>query len=489
MFHKLYTLLFCLLAGIFSVGLVGCDEEESYTTSPSALLSFSTDTVRFDTIFTTIGSTTKLFKVYNRGDEPLMLPSIRLASGGETGFRVNVDGMSDTEFTDVEVRDGDSLYVFVEVTVDPRDEDNPFLLRDSLQFLLQSGICQQVQLEAYGQDMIVLRGTIFSMDTTLTGERSYVVYDSLVVNGNVTLSLTEGARLHFHSGAFMRVHGTLKAEGSMERPIVFRGDRLDNLFDYLPYDRLDNQWGGITLSASSYDNYLNHVDIHSGGWGIQCDSSASDRNKLTIENSVIHNVAGNALSAINGRIWVGNSELTNAGSHCLKVRGGDVQVVYSTLANFYPWAYRGAALSLSNELCPLTRADFRSSIVTGYSSNELMITRDKVVDTLAFNYRFSHCLLNIPADSIGADTLSDGRYYRVRIDSVGHEVSRITNFPLIDTDIFYYDFSLDSLSQAVGAGNSDDALNFYPFDRLGRSRSEDEAPDAGARERGNLEKE
>ena len=71
----------------------------------------------------------------------------------------------------------------------------------------------------------------------------------------------------------------------------------------------------------------------------------------------------------------------------------------------------------------------------------------------------------------------------VRCDSVEHDVSRITNFPLIDTDIFFYDFSLDSLSQAIGAGHRDDALNLYPLDRLGRSRLEDEAPDAGAQER------
>ena len=94
-----------------SVLSVSCDDEETYTTSPSALLDFSADTVRFDTVFTTIGSSTQLFKVYNRGGESLMLPSIRLASGGRSGFRVNVDGMSGTEFADVEVRDGDSLYV------------------------------------------------------------------------------------------------------------------------------------------------------------------------------------------------------------------------------------------------------------------------------------------------------------------------------------------------------------------------------------------
>lgn len=468
-----------------SVLSVSCDDEETYTTSPSALLEFSADTVRFDTVFTTIGSSTQLFKVYNRGGESLMLPSIRLASGGRSGFRVNVDGMSGTEFADVEVRDGDSLYVFVEVTVDPRDEDNPFLLRDSLQFLLQSGLYQQVQLEAYGQDMIVLRGVSFATDTTLTGERPYVVYDSLCVDSGATLRLSEGVRLHFHSGAFMRVDGTLRAEGSVERPVVFRGDRLDNMFDYLPYDRMDNQWGGIILGASSYDNYLNHADIHSGGWGIRCDSADVALNKLTIENSVIHNVAGDALSAVNGRLWVGNSELTNAGRHCLSVRGGDVQVFFSTLASFSPWAYQGEAVSLSNEWCPLIRAEFRSSIITGrfYSPNDLKLWPTSEPDSLTFNYRFDHCLISVPIDSLRGDTLPGGRYSNVRVDSVGYEVSRMKNFPLIDTDIFFYDFSLDSLSQAIGAGNRDDALNLYPLDRLGRSRLEDEAPDAGARER------
>ena len=441
------------------------------------MLTFSEDTVRFDTVFTTIGSTTQLFKVYNRGKASLMISNIRLASGGSTGFRVNVDGVSATSFTDVEVRHGDSLYVFVEVTVNPRDEDNPFQLRDSLQFFLQSGIYQQVQLEAYGQDMIPLRGATIVTDTTFTGDRPYVVYDSLVVGHGVTLRMSEGTRLYFHDKAFVRIRGTLLAEGSVERPVVFRGDRLDNLFSYLPYDRLDNQWGGIIIDALSFGNHLNFVDIHSGGWGIRCDSADASQVKLTIENSVIHNVAGDALSAVGSRLWVGNSELTNAGGHCLKVRGGDVQVVYSTLANFYPWALRGASLSLTNEKCALTRADFRSCLITGYSSNELMLWPTSEPDSLTFNYRFDHCLLNLPTDSIRAD-----RYLYCQIDSMGHDVSRITNFPQIDTDIFYYDFSLDSLSRAVGAASVDDALLFYPLDRLGRNRLENDAPDAGALE-------
>lgn len=453
-----------------------CDDDEEYTFSPSAHLQFSVDTLRFDTVFTTIGSSTALLKVYNRGKESLLIPSVSLAGGGTSGFRVNVDGMTGTSFTDVELRHGDSLYVFVEVTVNPRDENNPFLIHDSLVFHLASGLEQWVLFEAYGQDMIPLRGTTFGRDTVLTGARPYVVYDSLLVAEGVTLHLSEGTRLYFHEGAYCKVRGTMRAEGSLHHPVIFRGDRLDNMFSYLPYDRLDSQWEGIVFTESSYDNYLNYVDIHSGNYGIICDSADVSRSKLTLENSIIHNVAGNALQASNCRIWVGNSQLTNAGGHVANIRGGHVEFLYSTLANFYPWDVRGAALRLSNEGIPLERADFRSCLITGYSSNELMMTRDSS-SSIPFNYQFAHCLLNVPSDSIKGEA-----YLQVRCDSVGNEVSRIRNFPLIDTDIFYYDFSLDSLSVARGAGNVEDARLFYPSDRNGKSRLEDDGPDAGAYE-------
>ena len=466
----------CIL-GIFLSGMLfSCDDEENYTSSPNALLQFSADTVRFDTVFTTIGSSTAGFKVYNRNSESLLIPSIRLAGEGKSGFRVNVDGMPGVSFSDVELRKKDSLYVFVEVTVNPRDENNPFLIRDSLIFRLAGGAEQRVQLEAYGQDMIVLRGKVFERDTLLSGERPYVVYDSLLVDSGVTLRLSPGTRLHFHSDVSCRVYGTLKAEGTLEQPVVFRGDRLDNLFSYLPYDRLDKQWGGLVFHAGSYDNELRYTDIHSGNFGIVCDSSDAGRSKLLLENSVVHNVAGDALQATACRIWVGNSQLTNAGGHCANIRGGDVQFVYSTLANFYPWTLRGAALRLSNEGISLERADFRSCIVTGYSSSELLCMRDDSTG-LSFNYSMSNTLLNMPGDSIYGE-----RYVAMQCDSLENEVSRMGNFPRIDTDIFYYDFSLDSLSVAVGAGSVEDAVRYYPCDRLGRSRLDDGMPDAGAYE-------
>ena len=45
-------------------------------------LEFSDDTIFLDTVFTNIGSSTYTFKVYNRSDEDVSIPSLRLGQGG-----------------------------------------------------------------------------------------------------------------------------------------------------------------------------------------------------------------------------------------------------------------------------------------------------------------------------------------------------------------------------------------------------------------------
>ena len=87
--------------------------DDGFTTSPSDILAFSTDTVNFDTIFTEQGTATRTLKVYNRSDKSLKISSINLAKGSASGFIVNVDGLSGTSFNDTEIRGQDSLYIFI----------------------------------------------------------------------------------------------------------------------------------------------------------------------------------------------------------------------------------------------------------------------------------------------------------------------------------------------------------------------------------------
>ena len=103
---------------VFLVITFSCRKEE-FITDSGTKLSFSVDTVMFDTVFTTIGSTTKRFKIYNKYNKTISVSSIYLANGNSSNFRLNIDGQQSNSVSDVEVLANDSLYIFVEVTVDP----------------------------------------------------------------------------------------------------------------------------------------------------------------------------------------------------------------------------------------------------------------------------------------------------------------------------------------------------------------------------------
>ena len=148
---KTFFKIVLLLIGISSLLLLSNCKKTQLLTNNSAKLEFSADTVLFDTVFTTIGSTTKYFKIYNNNSGKLIISDIWLASGTQSQFRINVDGSPGVSFNEVEIEANDSLFVFVEVTVDPNNSNNPLVVEDSILFLT-NGNEQRVLLNAWGQD-------------------------------------------------------------------------------------------------------------------------------------------------------------------------------------------------------------------------------------------------------------------------------------------------------------------------------------------------
>ena len=71
--------LFKILASVIllTLTLVSC-EEDKISTDTSLMLNFSTDIVRFDTIFTEQGSATYKLKVYNPSKNKLLIDRIIL---------------------------------------------------------------------------------------------------------------------------------------------------------------------------------------------------------------------------------------------------------------------------------------------------------------------------------------------------------------------------------------------------------------------------
>lgn len=465
-----FSFLFLLFA------LSSCLSDEDYSSSPHEVLTFSVDTLDFDTLIAGELAHTRTLQVYNPNSSSLRIASVSLLTGSKSVFRVNVDGTSLEQgvATEFEVRSGDSLRIFVNAFPPNEDSDTPVIHADKLLFQLESGVVQELPLEVHGLDVIKLQGVELTDNATLTPQRPYQIIDSLVVRPDVTLTILPGARLLFHKDASLIVYGTLQVKGEVGANVQFRGDRLGNMFTNQSYDCIPGQWGGIHIKEQSFGNAINYADIHSGDFGIICDSSSTDVEKVRIENSILHNMSGNNLTLYNVKAHVGNSQITNAGGDCVSVVGGDVRFIHCTIGQFYAFtAGRGVAFRFANVngdlYYPLQQLEVQNSIITGYSDDEIMGNRGN--EEIPFNYSFQNCLLNTP------------KYEAPEIvnclwDTSDNPVSKADNFyPAFDLDRLTYTFYLDSTSVAIGAANPTITQQTYPYDREGLRQHD--APNLG----------
>lgn len=461
--------------------LTACDGlDENYSTNPSHRLSFSADTLAFDTVFTTVGSATKQFMVYNHNDQPLLIGEVMLAGSGQTGFRINVDGRKGDHFRDIRIQAKDSLFIFVEVTVNPNSANQPLLINDSILFST-NGINQSVLLEAYGQDVNIYKGGVtLTKDTRLTAERPYLIYDSLVVAEGATLDIEEGVTFYMHDKANIISYGKIRANGTFEKPIVFRGDRLDFILnDVLPYDRTPSQWGGVFFRPDSYGNVMNYVIIRNGTTGLTFDESFPEQSKLKISNSQITNMGDGLFSAFNCNIEATNSEFSNTGGAVVALIGGKYQFIHCTLANHITLTKRTTSCLLiannaNDKEYPLV-ASFDNCIIDGSfdAGKEAYKGEIGLSDVMGteFDYRFNHCIIK----SIGEN---NDRFK----DVIFTRTSPSYRLKGGEKNKYRFDFRPDSLS-TLGVGKADIAIaHKHPTDRLGVSRLANEGPDIGAYE-------
>lgn len=464
----------CLLALLLCV-MTGCQDDDSFSTNVSNILSFSADTVKLDTVFSAVPTTTRTFWVHNESGDGIRCTNIRLERGNQSGFRVNVDGVylgseSGYQASEVEIRKGDSIRVFVELTSPVNGRNKPWLVEDNLLFLLESGVTQKVNLNAYSWDAIKYRNLHITNDTTLTGDRPIIVYGKLTVEEHATLTLAAGTTLYFHDGGGIDVYGRLCSQGEAGKEVILRGDRLDWMFDYLPYDLMSGLWDGIHFYETSYDNVMEFTDLHSSFNGIVCDSADVEKQKLTLKNMTVHNCQGKGLSTVNCKVTAENCQFTNTLYECVDILGGDVTMNHCTLAQFYPFdSNRRPALNYySSATMPLLRMDCINSIVTGYPEDVVMGATEN--ENIPFNYRFISSILRTPAVE-DAEHIIDVIFENVEDTA---SVQGDKHFKLVDINTQHYDFHLDSLSPAINKGSKD-----YPVsdDRDGKAR--DDQPDIG----------
>lgn len=461
---------------------MSCTDNDTFSTDRNNRLTFTQegaviDTLDIDTVFTQVGSSTHTFIVNNNSSDGIRLTNVILRGGNQYGFRVNVDGTylskeNGYQMNDLEIRKGDSVRVFVEVLA-PKHSGIPYAeLTDQLVFNLESGVSQSLTLHACSMDAKEMRGKVVTADETLDGSTPLIIYDSLVVAEGATLTIPAGTTLYFHDKAGIDVRGTLRVEGTPEANVTMRGDRLDHMFDYLPYDGVSGQWEGIHIRQSSYNNIITHADIHGAYNAIVCDSSDVSKLKLDIRNSIVHNNKGYGLWLTHSSVSIVNCQITNALYNCLYVCGGNYYINNCTIAQYYVINKAGDyACHFTNthdgHHYPLYRFDVYNSIITGMSDDAILGNGDTLS---TYNYYLDHCLIKTPA--FQSDKIKD-----IIFDKDTLEWTSDKNFRLIDHDNLRYDFRLDTLSIALGKA---DATTSEPTDLHGRPRKS--TPDLGCYE-------
>lgn len=417
--------------GICALLLTACSDDDTFSTSRSNILSFSVDTVKMDTLFSTVPSATYGFWVHNNSGDGIRIQTARLERGGQSGFRVNVDGsFLDPVANNFEVRKGDSLRVFVEVTTHENGIDGPQLVEDNLLFTLESGVVQKINLRTWSWDAEKMNALRIKKDTTIESSRPIVVYDSIVVDSGAALTL-RNTQLYFHHDAHITVRGKLLAQNCL-----MRGDRLDHMFDYLPYDRVSGQWRGIRLMKLSLGNKIENCEIRNTQNAIVCDSA-----ELSMNNCIVHNCKGYGVESYNSDITIDYCQISNCLSDCLLVDGGLVRVNHTTLAQFYPFtANRGGALRFNTGKRGIDISCL-NTLATGYDAD--VVFGEQKDTTLVYKFIFENCLLR--TDSVDNPECMKNIIWETPKDSVEGK----KHFRTIDEDKLFYDFRLDSISPAL----------------------------------------
>jgi len=280
----------------------------------------------FDTVFTTIGSTTQHLKVYNPYDQKVLISSIKLAKAETSNFRLNINGVSSNEVQDLELAPFDSLYIFVEVTVDPNGQNLPLVVKDSIEFVTNTNR-QDVDLVAWGQDFELIKRKILK-NTTWTSEKPYLVYNYAFVDSNATLTINPGTKIYFHKDAGLYVKGKVLAKGTVENPISFQGDRLETVYANVP-----DQWNGVLLYSGSTNNEFSNVEIKNANIGLQV-GNIEDKGSANVKlnNVKIQNMAYAGIFAMKSDIQAANCLITNCGFYAVALLiSGNYEFNHSTI--------------------------------------------------------------------------------------------------------------------------------------------------------------
>ncbi len=491
---------------LFFLVLHSCNNDVFETIKSSGNLTFSRDTVFLDTVFSNIGSSTRTLKIYNKSSNNITIPNIQLGRGENSFYRLNVDGIAGKTFENIDILAKDSIFVFIEATIDFNQVTNP-IYTDSIVFDAGANV-QDVKLVTLVQDAhflfpkrdaqgikekivlgideegneIAVEGFYLEDNEVWTNDKPYVVYGYVGVNSNNSLTIEKGVKVHFHknSGLLVEKDGTLKVNGERDEEVVFEGDRLEPFFSHIP-----GQWSAIWLRAGSKNHRINYAIIKNNIIGILMDSIGSlSEPTLKISNTQIYNTSSFGLLGRSANIEGKNLVIANNGQSSLACTiGGTYNFTHSTFANYWNSSIRNLPTVLVNNFVQftgsdgsesilvrdLTAANFTNCIIEGSQNIEYFLDK---VDGALFNFNFKNNLIKF--DDFNGDFTDDPLY---NFENISIYQNNIINGEPDFKDVSHNEYIIGAESDGIEKADGNAALQ-VPFDILGINRTS--KPDMGA---------
>ncbi len=391
--------LLILMGLTISCGVFTSCKKDGFITSKDARLSTSSDSLKFDTVFTVTGSITKSFKIINNNDQKLLLSKIKLSGGALSPYKMNVNGLATAEADNIEIAKNDSIYVFVTVTVNPTMANLPFVLSDSIA-INYNGLTRFVQLEAFGQNAVFIRNGLVAGNVTFTNSLPYVILGGLQIADNATLTINAGTKIYCHADAPILVDGQLVCNGTKVQPIIFSGDRLDD-----PYKNFPASWPGIYFRSTSKNNLLQFTSVKNAFQAVVVlQPSVNGNPKLILKQSIIDNAFEAGLFCNNSNVVAENCLFSNNGKNIFIEKGGNYSFTHCTVAaysnNFVvhknPAVYFSDA-DATNQTAALS-ATMRNCIIygdAGFVENDL---QTKKTSNNNFTVNIDHCIYRATTD-------------------------------------------------------------------------------------------
>ncbi|MCB0510382.1 MAG: hypothetical protein KDC82_06430 [Bacteroidetes bacterium] len=430
--------------------LASCRKDRFYEGN-NAVLTFSNDTLTFDTVFTSLGSVTRYFKVENPLKEAIRIDEIKLMGIPGNQFRINVDGIPGTSIFDVEIPANDYIYIFAEVTIDPNNQTNPFVLVDEIQYRYNQ-TTQSSYLRAWGQNAYFHYGEIIEGDSIWQNDKPHVVvrtdsFPGVGVEAFGSLTILPGCQVYFNQGSAIFSDGpVIIGEANCQDSVVLQSDRIEDLPNGLDFENTPGLWLGLILRSGASAE-LHNVIIKNSTYGIMgrwiyddfASFNSSNQPIIELDKVEIKYSSNMALFCLNAQVEAQNCLFHNNGQSALTLAMGgqylfDNCTFYGTgeqecvqLSNFASNGSQGAYGDLS-------LAQFTNCIVYGGKNDELLLNKESQFD---FLYLFENCLLST---SLNTDTST-------YISCIVNENPQFNNSNNAD-------FSLSPNSVCVGAGKN-----------------------------------